>query len=121
MLNRLVIRRRGIAKVCSRDVFRLTKGYTVSMLIFKKNQKLALLAFGVFCLCVGFIGLFIPIIQGILFMVIGVYVLSLASTRFNAFLDRILERYPRAKHHYHRHKTRIDNFVKRRGRAEGDK
>ncbi len=62
----------------------------------------------------GVIGLFVPILQGILFLVIGIYILTLVSRRFKAWLDHHMLRFPRVKHHYDKHSGRVDRFFGRR-------
>ncbi len=66
----------------------------------------------------GIIGLFVPALQGILFLVIGIYILTLVSSRFKAWFDGHLLRFPRMKHHYDTHSSRVDKLFKKRG---GDK
>ncbi len=49
---------------------------------------------GTILLIVGVVGLFLPIIQGILFLALGLYVLSLRSERARRLLERFLQRFP---------------------------
>ncbi len=51
-----------------------------------KTQKLAYLVIGVICLMLGVIGLIIPIIPGILFLMAAIYLLSQGSARIRHFV-----------------------------------
>jgi len=42
----------------------------------------------------GFVGLFLPILQGILFLAIGAWLLSMESPWAKRVVDRMRERYP---------------------------
>lgn len=52
------------------------------------------LVFGIFCLILGVIGLFLPILQGIIFIVIGLLVLAPESKRIRQLLARLRMKYP---------------------------
>lgn len=52
------------------------------------------IAAGVFMLGLGVVGLFLPFLQGILFMLIGLALLSTESRRVKGVLDRLRVRYP---------------------------
>lgn len=43
---------------------------------------------------IGVIGLFLPILQGILFLVLGFYIISLRSEKAKVFLDKIFVKFP---------------------------
>ncbi|MEN9622091.1 MAG: hypothetical protein RLZZ67_525 [Candidatus Parcubacteria bacterium] len=77
--------------------------------------KTILFLIGIGFVILGVIGLFIPIMQGILFLVIGVYILSLTSTRFKNWFDHHIAKFPRVKHHYEKHRGRVDRIFKKRG------
>ncbi|MDP2982476.1 MAG: PGPGW domain-containing protein [Candidatus Latescibacter sp.] len=49
---------------------------------------------GIFCLILGVIGLFFPILQGILFIIIGLLVLAPESKRIRQLLARFRLKYP---------------------------
>jgi len=61
-------------------------------------KRLALLSLGWIFVLLGIAGLFLPILQGILFLLIGIYFLSLASARARLLRQRarrwLTERYP---------------------------
>ncbi len=50
--------------------------------------------FGSILLVIGAIGLFLPILQGMLFIALGLYVLSLRSERARRLLERVLNKFP---------------------------
>jgi len=47
---------------------------------------------GWFCIFLGILGLFLPILQGILFLLIGLFILSLVSPRIRLFRQRLRAR-----------------------------
>ena len=63
---------------------------------------------GCFFLLLGFIGLFLPIIQGVLCMLFGLFLLSRKSLTAKKLLDRLSHKYPRLAAELH----------KARGKAE---
>jgi uncharacterized membrane protein YbaN (DUF454 family) len=62
----------------------------------------------------GVIGLFLPFLQGIVMIVLGIYLLSITSPSFKICMDRFLVRYPRAKAHVDRQHVRMSKFFKRK-------
>ncbi len=60
-------------------------------------KKLGLLIIGWLFIVLGILGLFIPILQGILFIMIGLAILSSRSEMIKRFLKHLEKRYPR--HH----------------------
>ena len=52
---------------------------------FSNAQKLVYLVIGVICLMLGVVGLIIPIIPGVLFLMAAVYLLSRGSKRIHEF------------------------------------
>jgi uncharacterized membrane protein YbaN (DUF454 family) len=77
--------------------------------------KTILLFIGGGFLILGLIGLFLPFLQGILFIVAGIYILSLSSESFKNWSDHHIGRFPKIKHHYGIHKGRVDKLFKKRG------
>jgi len=62
-------------------------------------KKVGLLIIGCFFIILGIIGLFLPFLQGILFILIGLAILSSRSEIIKRFLKHLEERYP---HHHER-------------------
>jgi uncharacterized membrane protein YbaN (DUF454 family) len=60
-------------------------------------KKLGLVIIGWFFIILGILGLFLPILQGILFILVGLAILSTRSEIIKRFLKHLEERYP--KHH----------------------
>ncbi len=56
--------------------------------------RLAMLALGYGFLVLGFIGLFLPILQGVLFIVVGLLILSRHAAWAERLLARLKARYP---------------------------
>lgn len=79
----------------------------------KSFVRASLMSLGIIFIIVGIIGLFLPILQGILFLIPGIYLLSITSTRFKALLVRVLSRYPRAKRIYDTHVDRFEKIWKK--------
>jgi len=91
----------------------LTRFYLRSSEPLGTIKKIGLLIIGWFFIVLGIFGLFLPILQGILFILIGLAILSSRSEIIKRFLRHLEERYP---HHYERvevWKEKIRNFFKK--------
>ena len=88
------------------------------------NQRLkryAVLALGWFFIFLGILGLFLPILQGILFLTIGLILLSLESEWAAGKLDWLKTRYPRFGKTYDEADRRAMRLWERlRGRKKQD-
>jgi len=76
-------------------------------------KKIGILIIGWLLIGLGIVGLFVPLLQGILFILIGLSILSSRSTLVRRFLKRIEERFP---HHFERieiWKEKIRNLFKK--------
>jgi len=76
-------------------------------------KKIGLLIIGWVFIGLGILGLFLPILQGILFIMIGLAILSSRSKTIRRFLKYLEERYP---HQYNRvaaWRLRIRSWFKR--------
>jgi uncharacterized membrane protein YbaN (DUF454 family) len=62
----------------------------------KHIKRIISLTIGWTLILLGVVGLFVPILQGILFILLGLYVLSRESKTARRLLDRLRERYPDA-------------------------
>ncbi len=60
-------------------------------------------------LAVGVIGLFLPFLQGLLFIAVGIVLLSILSTRIQTKLEKLTIKYPR----FHGIVVKIDTAVRR--------
>lgn len=56
--------------------------------------RMAILVFGWAFIVLGILGLFLPILQGILFLAIGGMLLSMESPRAQRIMDRLRRRFP---------------------------
>ena len=63
----------------------------------EKFKNSAMLIIGWFFVGLGILGLFLPFLQGILFIMIGLAILSTRSEQIKRFLKHLEDRYPR--HH----------------------
>ncbi len=57
-------------------------------------KRIGLLVIGWFFIVLGVLGLFLPILQGVLFILIGLAILSSRSELIKRFLKHLEERYP---------------------------
>jgi uncharacterized membrane protein YbaN (DUF454 family) len=69
-------------------------------------KRILILIIGWFFVVLGTVGLFLPFLQGILFVMIGLAILSSRSETVRGWLKRLEERYP----HYH---ERMEKWRKR--------
>ena len=76
-------------------------------------KRIGLLIVGWFFIVLGILGLFLPILQGVLFILIGLAILSTRSEIIKRFLKHLEERYP---HHHERveiWKEKMKNWFKK--------
>ena len=59
------------------------------------SKKILILLFGWLFIVLGIVGLFLPILQGILFIVIGLMILSKESTVAKGIVFHFKKRYPK--------------------------
>jgi uncharacterized membrane protein YbaN (DUF454 family) len=64
--------------------------------------RLVLLVVGSFLVGLGLVGLFLPVLQGVLFLAIGAALLSLASDWVHRTVSRALQRWPSLHERMHR-------------------
>ena len=57
-------------------------------------KRIGVLILGWFFVGLGIVGLFLPFLQGVLFIMIGLAILSSRSTKIKGLLDRLEKRYP---------------------------
>jgi uncharacterized membrane protein YbaN (DUF454 family) len=77
-------------------------------------KKLGLLIIGWFFICLGILGLFLPLLQGILFILIGLAILSTRSEIIKRFLKHLEERYPQHHRKVDAWKEKIRNFFRKK-------
>lgn len=68
------------------------------------------MTFGVLFLVLGVLGLFLPFLQGILFLVVGVALLADHIPVFARIRNAIYRRFPRVEHAVHRVHARLRHF-----------
>ena len=89
----------------------------------RKIKKILQLAAGWLLLLLGVVGLFLPVLQGILFIMLGLLVLSYHSPWAERLLARLRARFPRqhaAMHEWaHRLRSRFSLLRRRHPAAEG--
>lgn len=72
-------------------------------------------AFGWATVATGVVGVFLPILPGVLFLVIGFYFLSVHDERYGTLLRKYLHKYPTLASRL----ERLDRFVKRTFNVNG--
>lgn len=77
-------------------------------------KKFGLLIIGWLFVALGILGLFLPFLQGILFILIGLAILSSRSEIIRRFLKKFEMRYPRHHQYIEHWKERFKNWFKRR-------
>lgn len=68
--------------------------------------------FGIFFILLGIIGLFLPILQGILFIIIGLLILAPESARIRRLIAKLKDRYPHIFEQSHRITTKLKFWKK---------
>jgi uncharacterized membrane protein YbaN (DUF454 family) len=76
-------------------------------------KKIGILIIGWIFIGLGILGLFLPILQGILFIVIGLAILSSRSALVRRFLRYIEQRYPHQHERIVHWKEKIRNWFKK--------
>jgi uncharacterized membrane protein YbaN (DUF454 family) len=77
-----------------------------------KLKKIGILTLGWLFIVLGVLGPFLPILQGILFILIGLSILSSRSMLVKRFLNRIEKRFPRHLEQIEIWKERVRGWVK---------
>ncbi len=61
---------------------------------------------------IGIVGIFLPFLQGILFVIVGFYLLSLHSKWAHSQLEKITKRFPKAGSRIHSFDHRVRKFLR---------
>ena len=77
--------------------------------------RFCILASGWFFIVLGILGLFLPVLQGILILAIGAYLLSLESPWARRVIEKARRRYPRLGRTFDAAQVRAANLVRRIG------
>ena len=72
-------------------------------------KRIAVLTLGIIFLALGLIGLFLPFLQGFLFLAIGILLLSLYSPTLRAWMESHTRRWPK----FHEVVTKVDAWMRR--------
>lgn len=80
----------------------------------KAIKRVFLLATGWFFLVLGVIGLFLPFLQGILFILIGLLILSSEYVWAHNLLNKLRDRFPRLSAKVDESHTRVSLWFQRR-------
>lgn len=67
-------------------------------MVSKHIRRITILVLGWTLIGLGIVGLFLPILQGVLFILLGLYVLSRESETARHWLHKVRDRYPAVDH-----------------------
>lgn len=84
----------------------------------KQIKRVALLVVGWAFILLGIVGLFLPVLQGILFLLIGLFILSSEYVWAHNLLQKLKQRYPRIAEHFEHAKTRAEAWMNRMWKRE---
>lgn len=73
----------------------------------KQIRRIVVLILGWALIALGIVGLFLPVLQGVLFLFLGLYVLSRESTTAHRWMERLRARHPELDQSLQRWKTRF--------------
>ena len=77
----------------------------------KQIRRIVVLMVGWALIALGVVGLFLPVLQGVLFILLGLYVLSRESKTARRWLDRLRARHPAVDERLHRWRARVDRWA----------
>jgi uncharacterized protein len=74
-------------------------------------RRIAIEIVGWTFIVLGIAGLFLPFLQGILFLLIGLFILSMQYAWAHRLLHRLRERFPRIAEQFDKAKTKAERWV----------
>ena len=80
-------------------------------MIKKKIKKILILTFGIFFILLGLLGLVLPFLQGILFLIIGFLLLSFYFPQTSTILKRYLHKHPYLVEKIEKIEKKIKEFI----------
>jgi len=81
-------------------------------------KRIGVIAVGWAFIVLGIAGLFLPILQGVLFLLIGLLILSTEYVWAHHLLQKLRARFPRIAGHVDAAKERAERWMRRRPGAE---
>ena len=84
----------------------------------KSIRRVVVLILGWTLIAIGVVGLFVPILQGILFIMLGLYVLSRESRMARGWLVKLQRRYPKIHAQARRVRERLKSWWPRTPRDD---
>lgn len=76
-------------------------------------KRIIIIVLGWFFIVLGIAGLFLPVVQGILFLLIGFYLLSHESRWARKLLDKMMTRYPAVGRQFYKLKEKNRRLFKK--------
>jgi uncharacterized membrane protein YbaN (DUF454 family) len=83
-------------------------------------KRIGVLCVGWAFIALGIVGLFLPILQGVLFLLIGLVILSTEYVWAHHLLHKLRERFPKIAAHMDHARERVDRFMKRKSPKAGE-
>jgi uncharacterized membrane protein YbaN (DUF454 family) len=80
----------------------------------ERLKRIGILLLGWFFVVLGIVGLFLPILQGILFLMIGLAILSSRSQTVRRFLKYLEDRYPQYYERVETWRERVGHWRKKK-------
>ena len=77
-------------------------------------KRVAMLVVGCAFILLGIAGLFLPVLQGILFLLIGLFILSSEYVWSHKLLHKIEERFPKIAAHFEHARQRSEVWIARK-------
>ena len=74
-------------------------------------KRIAIEVVGWIFIVLGIAGLFLPVLQGILFLLIGFFILSTQYAWAHRLLDRLRERFPKVAEQFDKAKVKVERWV----------
>jgi len=78
----------------------------------QRIKRWGILAVGWAFILLGIAGLFLPVLQGILFLLIGLLILSTEYVWAHNLLHKVRARFPRAAEHMDRARTKAERWMR---------
>ena len=78
----------------------------------KNLKRFTILSIGTLFILIGFLGLFLPFIQGIIFLFIGLLILSKESKTAQAMLEKWCEKHPQSYHRVMNISHKVKNWLR---------
>ncbi|MGZ4787836.1 MAG: PGPGW domain-containing protein [Terriglobales bacterium] len=83
--------------------------------MYKHLKRIAILVVGWAFILLGIVGLFLPVLQGILFLLIGLLILSTEYVWAHRLLHKMRARFPKIAEHMDHARSKVERWLKKIG------